>query len=88
MSRRTKKVGIVGKYGVRYGSSLRKRIKTVEISQHATYECKSCGKDSVKRVCAGIWKCKKCRYTFAGGAFAPNTPAGLHSLAQLKENKE
>ena len=35
--RRTKKVGIVGKYGTRYGSSIRKRIKQYEISQHAKY---------------------------------------------------
>lgn len=30
--RRTKKVGITGKYGVRYGSSLRKVIKKIEVS--------------------------------------------------------
>ncbi|RVD92006.1 60S ribosomal L37A [Tubulinosema ratisbonensis] len=88
MSRRTKKVGIVGKYGVRYGSSLRKRIKTIEVSQHSTYECKACGKTAVKRKVVGIWSCKACRFTFAGGAFAPNTPAGLHSLAQVKEEKK
>ena len=35
--RRTKKVGIVGKYGTRYGSSIRKRLKQYEISQHAKY---------------------------------------------------
>ena len=35
--RRTKKVGIVGKYGTRYGSSIRKRVKQYEISQHAKY---------------------------------------------------
>ena len=35
--RRTKKVGIVGKYGTRYGASIRKRIKQYEISQHARY---------------------------------------------------
>lgn len=30
--KRTKKVGITGKYGVRYGSSLRKVIKKIEVS--------------------------------------------------------
>ena len=35
--RRTKKVGIVGKYGTRYGSSIRKRLKQYEISQHSRY---------------------------------------------------
>ena len=37
MGSKTKKVGIVGKYGTRYGSSLRKNIKKFEISQHAKY---------------------------------------------------
>ncbi|KAM7453725.1 hypothetical protein BLSTO_05524 [Blastocystis sp. subtype 1] len=35
--KRTKKVGICGKYGTRYGSSLRKIVKKIEISQHSTY---------------------------------------------------
>ena len=35
--RKTKKVGICGKYGTRYGSSLRKKLKPIEISQHARY---------------------------------------------------
>ena len=30
---------ITGKYGVRYGASLRKQIKKIEISQHAKYTC-------------------------------------------------
>ncbi len=44
MAKRTKKVGIVGKYGVRYGASLRKQVKKIEISQHAKYTCMFCGK--------------------------------------------
>lgn len=45
MSRRTKKQGIVGKYGTRYGGTLRKIAKKYEISQHAKYNCQFCGKD-------------------------------------------
>lgn len=43
-SKRTKKVGIVGKYGTRYGASLRKQIKKIEVSQHSKYFCPFCGK--------------------------------------------
>ncbi|MEQ2179804.1 60S ribosomal protein L37A [Goodea atripinnis] len=46
-AKRTKKVGIVGKYGTRYGASLRKMVKKIEISQHAKYTCSFCGKVSV-----------------------------------------
>jgi large subunit ribosomal protein L37Ae len=49
MARRTKKQGIVGKYGTRYGGSLRKIVKKYEISQHAKYNCQFCGKDQVRR---------------------------------------
>lgn len=35
LEQRTKKVGISGKYGTRYGASLRKLVKKIEISQHA-----------------------------------------------------
>ena len=46
-AKRTKKVGITGKYGTRYGASLRKKVKKIEISQHAKYVCSFCGKVSV-----------------------------------------
>merc|ERR1712080_78312 len=49
MTKRTRKAGVTGKYGVRYGATLRKSIKKMEITQHATYTCTFCGKDSVKR---------------------------------------
>lgn len=44
-------VGIVGKYGTRYGASLRKVIKKMEVSQHSKYFCQFCGK--VRRLAAG-----------------------------------
>jgi hypothetical protein len=44
MTKRTKKVGIVGKYGTRYGGALRKILKKFELQQHAKYVCPHCGK--------------------------------------------
>ncbi len=44
MAKRTKKVGIVGKYGTRYGSAIRKILKKFELQQHARYVCPQCGK--------------------------------------------
>ncbi|KAJ3427008.1 60S ribosomal protein L37A [Anaeramoeba flamelloides] len=68
MGRRTKKVGITGKYGPRYGASLRKQIRKIEVAQHSRFTCPFCGKDAVKRDSWGIWLCTKCKHTMAGGA--------------------
>ena len=46
MAKRTKKVGICGKYGTRYGAAQRKTIKKFEITQRARYACTFCGKVS------------------------------------------
>ncbi|KAF2932054.1 hypothetical protein DAI22_05g258100 [Oryza sativa Japonica Group] len=50
MTKRTKKAGIVGKYGTRYGASLRKQIKKMEVSQHSKYFCEFCGKVILPRI--------------------------------------
>lgn len=43
MTRRTKKVGITGKYGTRYGASLRKLVKKIEMTQRAKVSSPPCG---------------------------------------------
>ena len=53
----------------RYGASLRKQVKKAEVSQHARYICTFCGKNTVKRKAVGIWECKGCNKTVAGGAY-------------------
>ena len=88
MARRTKKVGIVGKYGVRYGASLRKTIKKIEISQRKKYPCPFCGKTSVRRTVVGVWKCQKCGKATTGGAYVPSTPAALTARAAIKRLRE
>merc|ERR1712071_162678 len=88
MAKRTRKVGIVGKYGTRYGASLRKMAKKIEVSQHAKYTCHFCGKDSMKRTCVGIWKCKSCRKVVAGGAWAPSTTAAVTVRSAIRRLRE
>ncbi|TVU35541.1 hypothetical protein EJB05_17437, partial [Eragrostis curvula] len=77
MTKRTKKAGIVGKYGTRYGASLRKQIKKMEVSQHSKYFCEFCGKFAVKRKAVGIWGCKDCGKVKAGGAYTMNTASAV-----------
>ncbi|XP_037706323.1 60S ribosomal protein L37a [Choloepus didactylus] len=91
MAKRTKKVGIVGKYGTRYGASLRKMVKKIEISQHAKYTCSFCGKTKMKRRAVGIWHCGSCMKTVAGGAWTYNTTSAVtvkSAIRRLKELKD
>ncbi|EDL00290.1 mCG112980, isoform CRA_b, partial [Mus musculus] len=90
-AKRTKKVGIVGKYGTRYGASLRKMVKKIEISQHAKYTCSFCGKTKMKRRAVGIWHCGSCMKTVAGGAWTYNTTSAVtvkSAIRRLKELKD
>merc|ERR1711976_268781 len=91
VAKRTKKVGIVGKYGTRYGASLRKDIKKMEASQHSKYTCSFCGKENMKRRATGIWGCKSCRKVVAGGAYVYSTTAAAtvrSTIRRLRETKE
>merc|ERR1711879_1034831 len=73
MAKRTRKVGIVGKYGTRYGASLRKIVKKMEVSQHKKYQSPFCGATSLKRTAVGIWSCSRTNKKMAGGAWEPHT---------------
>lgn len=88
MSRRTKKVGITGKYGVRYGASLRKISRKLEASAHAKYSCVFCGKNTVKRKAIGIWKCRGCDKVLAGGAWILGTDAAASAKSTILRLKK
>ncbi|KZS94319.1 ribosomal protein L37ae [Sistotremastrum niveocremeum HHB9708] len=88
MTKRTRKVGVTGKYGTRYGASLRKQVKKMEITQHARYTCTFCGKDSVKRSAVGIWNCHSCRKVIAGGAWTVSTTAAATVRSTVRRLRE
>ena len=71
MSQWTRKVGSTGRFGPRYGVSVRRRVGSVEKKQRQKHECPSCSKINVKRVSTGIFKCSSCDYQFASGAYYP-----------------
>ena len=87
-TKHTKKVGITGKFGTRYGASLRKIVKKMEVSQHAKYTCAFCGKDSVRRSCVGIWNCGSCRKIIAGGAYTLSTAAAATTRSTIRRLRE
>ena len=95
MTKRTKKVGIVGKYGTRYGGALRKILKKFELQQHAKYVCPHCGKvinifiqTAVRRVAIGIWKCNGCKTVFAGGAYELSTTVATTAKVTMNRLKK
>ena len=77
MAKRTKKVGIVGKYGTKFGATLRKIVKKFEVTKKAKYLSPFSGKECVRREAVGIWKCKQTGRKIAGGAWTLNTAAAI-----------
>lgn len=74
---KTKKVGPTRGLGARYGSTVRKRYVKVITELKKPHRCPQCGFVRVRRVSVGIWKCSKCEFTFAGGAYTPITKLGV-----------
>jgi large subunit ribosomal protein L37Ae len=74
---KTKKVGPTRGFGPRYGATVRKRYIKVITELKKPHKCPNCGFVRVKRESVGIWKCTKCNFTFAGGAYTPVTKLGV-----------
>lgn len=75
MSRRGKS-RLAGGLGVRYGRTVRKRLAEIEIELRRRHYCQNCGNRSVRRISVGLWKCRKCGFTFSGGAYSPTSKIG------------
>lgn len=92
MTKRTKKVGVTGRFGARYGVKPRNELAAVLSVKGRAYECPSCKHMAVKRVSRGIWRCRKCDLTFAGGAYTPGPMvAGApseHAIVPKEEAEE
>jgi large subunit ribosomal protein L37Ae len=77
MGKRTKKVGSTRGFGSRYGAMVRKRYIKVVTEMKKPHRCPQCGLLRVKRISVGVWKCRKCGFTFTGGAYTPTTKLGI-----------
>ncbi len=77
MGKRTRKVGATRGLGPRYGATVRKRYIKVVTEMKKSHRCPQCGFSRVKRVSVGVWRCRKCGLTFAGGAYTPTTKLGI-----------
>ena len=74
---KTKKVGIAGRFGPRYGVTIRNRWRDIMEKQKGPQKCPVCNtKIKNMRKFVGIWECKKCGAKFTGGAWTNETTVG------------
>ena len=71
MARRTRQVGVVGRYGPRYGVRIRRRVQEIDETRRGTHVCPKCQAAAVHRRSSGVWQCHHCGHVFAGGAYRP-----------------
>lgn len=85
----TKKVGLSGRYGARYGANVRKKWRLImEKGKSNNNKCPRCEtRGSVHRISTGIWHCKKCGARFTGGAYTVETPRGTESFRIAKRKQ-
>jgi large subunit ribosomal protein L37Ae len=69
MATKSKKSRASGRFGARYGKTVRAKLVKVEDKQRKKQKCPFCKKPGAKRLSKGIWECSKCNKKFAGGTF-------------------
>jgi large subunit ribosomal protein L37Ae len=89
MARRTRQVGVVGRYGPRYGVRIRRRVQEIDEGLRAKHVCPKCQAQAVRRRSSGVWQCRHCGHVFAGGAYRPViTTSFKRELAEAKAPEE
>lgn len=68
---RTKKVGVTGRFGPRYGLSVRREVLKIEEVMRRKHKCPSCGQMALQRKETAIWVCRYCGAKYAGQAYKP-----------------
>jgi len=66
---RTKKVKAAGKFGARYGATVRERYAAIAARQAQKQKCPFCKKLKAKRLAKGLWYCNTCNKKFASHAY-------------------
>jgi len=69
MPTKSKKTKSAGRFGAKYGKSVRDRLVKIETKQRVKQKCPFCGKLGVKRLSKGIWQCSKCNKKFASNTY-------------------
>ena len=69
MTTKSKKSRSSGRFGARYGKTVKNRLVKVEDKQRKKQKCPFCNKLGAKRKSKGIWECTKCDKTFASNTY-------------------
>ena len=88
MAKRTQKAGATARFGARYGVSVRRNAGSAMAKRSRKYTCPVCQYQKVERQSVGIWACKKCGHTFAGGAWEPYTRASDANNRIIRRNAD
>lgn len=69
MTSKSKKSKSAGRFGARYGKTVKTRLVKIEEKQRKKQKCPFCKRLGAKRLSKGIWKCSKCNKKFAGDVY-------------------
>ena len=71
MPTKLKKSRAAGRFGARYGKTVKANLNKVEDIQRKKQKCPFCGRLGVKRISKGIWQCykKNCGKKFASSVY-------------------
>ena len=69
MPTKSKKTKSAGRFGARYGKTVRNKLVKVEVKQRKKQKCPFCEKLGAKRLSKGIWQCSKCSKKFASNVY-------------------
>jgi large subunit ribosomal protein L37Ae len=78
----TRRIGSVGRYGVKTGKRLRDEIRKIEDAAKLN-SCPNCGK-KIARVGSGVWHCNYCDTKLAGSSYFPTA----EKASLMQERKE
>jgi len=69
MATKSKKTKSAGRFGARYGKTVRNKLVKIEVKQRKKQKCPFCEKLGAKRLSKGIWECSKCKKKFASNTY-------------------
>lgn len=76
----TRRIGSVGRFGVRTGKKVREEIKKIEEAEENSV-CPSCNR-KIRKTAPGVWVCRFCKNKFAGASYLP---ASEKKIVELEE---